>query len=97
MRSLLFSIWVIISSVFPKEWVIIWVIIMNKPRSVFLFRAVYPDYVACQVDAAEIEPKEIDENAVVDTSTPENGVELESDVGPDEVKESDKQLSVSDV
>ena len=39
----------------------------------------------------------MDENAVVERSTPENGVELESDMAPDEVEESNKHPSVSDV
>ena len=34
---MIFFVWVIITSVFTKDWVIIWVIIMTKPRSVFLF------------------------------------------------------------
>ena len=39
-KSLFFTIWVIIRSVFSKDWVIIWVIIITQPRSVFLFWAV---------------------------------------------------------
>ena len=39
-RSLCIIIWVIIRSEFFKNQVIIWVIIMTKPRSVFLFWAV---------------------------------------------------------
>ena len=45
--------------------------------------------VACQVDTAEIEPSENDENAVIETSTPEIGVETESEVIP-EVEESNE-------